>query len=255
MAEPRKAPAEPNPERIAEKVNAAQVEKESGYLYFVDKEGDVARVPAKWNEDPHFLEKELPQNIPTPQVPHEQPMPATPAEVPVGFADKEVIYFDDGVVVTANDKALVKGHIRAYTKLPASIRSVPEDVLVHNLTAASLSASIVFQGLEAQGTNILVNQTDYIETSVVPRYENDGLNLMWEMKQGDSNSVQAAAAKIKDALIIGEIAESGPEKVNLDEDSEEDVVPKKVNIIDRDALNNDKPAEKDYMIDHLRRIP
>jgi diadenosine tetraphosphate (Ap4A) HIT family hydrolase len=243
------APPEPNPDRLPEKVGKSKVSKEKGYLYFVDKEGEISRVPAKWNEDPYFLPKEIPENIPAPQVPHEKPIPATPARVPVGFADKEIVYFDEGVVVTANDKALVKGHVRAYSKLPATIRTVPEDVLIHNLTAASLSASVVFQGLGAQGTNILVNQTDYIETSIIPRYENDGLNLMWEMKQGDPNKIKSVAGKIKDALIIGEIAEKGPEKINLDEPR------KKVNIIDRDALVPDKPTEKDYMIDHLRRIP
>jgi diadenosine tetraphosphate (Ap4A) HIT family hydrolase len=251
----KELPPEPNPERVAEKIKTAQVEKEPGYLYFVDKDGDVARVPAKWNEDPKFTPKTVvekaPVNIPKPAVVHETPVPATPAQVPAEFANKEVVYFDDGVVVTVNDQALVKGHARAYSKLPATIRTVPEDVLIHNLTAASLAASVIFQGLGAQGTNIIVNQTDYIETSIIPRYENDGLTLMWEMKQGDPAKVSAMAKRIQDALIIGEIAEKGPEKVNFDEGKQ-----KKVNIIDREELNGEPPrVEKDYMIDHLRRIP
>jgi len=250
MSAPLKAPPEPNPRRVPEKIKTAKVEKEPGYLYFVDKEGDVARVPAKWNDDPQFMPKELSQNIPAPKVAYEKPIPATPANIPVGFTDKEVIYFDDGVVVTANDKALVKGHVRVYSKLPASIKTVPEAVFIHNATIASLVASIVFQGLSAQGTNILINQSEYIETSVIPRFENDELPLMWEMKQGDPSKIQSAAKKIKEALIIGAVAEKGPEKINFDEQK-----PKKVNIIDRDALHLDKPAEKDYMIDHLRRIP
>lgn len=246
-------PREKNRDRVAEKVHEIELNKEDGYLYFIDKDGDVARVPSKWNKDPRFLEKvkedapaverkleQMQNHYPAKEEVHHDPIPKEDPKIPAFFQDKEIFYVDKAVIGTINDSSITKGHAKIY-----SLDENPSnDEYVHNLTIASFTASILFEGLKAQGTNIITNlENGRMVTSVIPRFENDGLNLLWEMKQGDQNKVKAAAEKIKAAFVIGEKKDFT--KVNLDNNK-----PKKVNIIDKEQLEKDE-KEINYMEEHL----
>lgn len=259
--------AEKNPNRLPEKVSALNVRKEKGYLYYIDKDGDVARVPAKWNEDPEFLEKnslteteffddpsnlmpleeefEEPVNVPEPTEEHHEPIPVTEPDVPAHFMDKLIFYYDKAVIETAGDNALSQAHLKVYPKKAVLIDTLEEEHFIHNATIASFSASILFETLKAQGTNIIFNEIDgTMQTSIIPRFEGDGLNLFWEIKPGDQNEIKAIAENIKSKIFIGE--QKDTTKINLD-DNKSEKPKKKVNIIDS---NNEKI---NYMIEHLRR--
>jgi diadenosine tetraphosphate (Ap4A) HIT family hydrolase len=188
-----------------------------------------------------------------------------------------VAYSDKVCVLKLGDRSLNAGHTRIISKKKETLRQVNVDELTHLFTISSYTASVLFETLKAQGTNIILNQAENLEISIVPRFENDGLGLMWEMKQGDSEKVQAAANKIKDKLVIGEIKDFS--KVNLDEEETEEVTPhvvekvpaakvipksdektpsaddgKKVNIVDRAPPKTEAP-KKNYLFDGFRRIP
>jgi diadenosine tetraphosphate (Ap4A) HIT family hydrolase len=355
-----------NRDRVAEKVNDVKVKKEKGYLYYVDDDGDVARVPAKWNKYPEFLEnmekvqrKNIPADAEVRQLPEGMrisalekqfmdmkkehvelkdeikgkdddvddeyenndapdinistnitnntlnnnvknntnikntfnnnnpnasnainannaiPSKSTPKiEAPVSApeshepVDPNVVYSDKVCVAKIADRALNAGHLRIIAKKKDSLKSVNEDELIHMFTISSFSASVLFETLKAQGTNIILNQKNGLELSVVPRFENDGIELMWEMKQGDPQKIQAAAAKIKDKLIIGEVKDFS--KVDLDKETDEvmktmppeDAVPegqidvnKKVNIVNPISKSTPEKPKKNYLFDALRRIP
>lgn len=235
--------AKKNPERIPEKVKKVKVEKEEGYLYYVDKEGDVARVPAKWNEDPRFLEKiekeeaevdrklaSLNQQPPVKQPESSQQLP------------ENIVYFDQ-YCIGAFDRPITKGHVRLTSKEPKNIITIPENELIQMMTITSVISSFLFENLGAEGSNIILNDGEKIEISAITRNSTDNLNLMWEMKQGDQEVIKSVAEAIKQKLIIGEVKDFS--KVNLDDQNK----PKKVNIVDP------LPASKNYMIDHIHRTP
>ena len=255
---------EDNPDRESEKVMLASVPKEKGYLYYIDEDGDVSRVPAKWNKDPKFLEKvqkdqpevdkkfrEAQHNYPEKQEVHEEPIPATPAMIPKEFMDSRVFYIDKAVVGLAGEQPLSVGHVRIASTYKELIEELDPAPFIHNQTVASFCASLLYEALKAQGTNIIMNEENgRIVTSVVPRFQDDGLGLMWEIKQGDRDAVAKAAGKIRDALIIGEKKDFNT--VNMDEG---DQPKKKVNILDYKKVDEEarKTHKKNYMIDHLRR--
>lgn len=250
---------EENPDRLPEKVVKFNIEKERGYLYYIDEDGDVARVPAKWNKDPKFLEKvEHDKNLVDKKLKsmkenyvaeeeHEEPIPVSPETIPAYFASKDIFYVDKAVIGAVGDDALHPGHVKIFCKEQSKNHLLEEGVFTHNLTVSSICASLLYEGMKAQGTNIIVNEKDgYVETSVIPRFENDGLDLFWEIKPGDKEKIKVNAKKIKDALIIGEKKDFT--KVNLDG--------KKTNIIDKEQLEKDTAEAKpkvNYMIEHLRR--
>lgn len=219
--------AKKNPERIPEKVKKANVKREEGYLYYLDKEGDVARTPAKWNKDPRFLEK-----IDLEEAKVNEKMTSLPGN----------IVFSDNICTVEFSKPVSEHHARVLSNKSTSIEEIPEEELIHIMTIASISASALFEHTSAQGSNIILNEDGRINVSTVPRFQNDNLPLMWEIKQGGQEQVKALGAKIKDALVIGEVKDFS--KVNLDEPAQPK---KKVNIVDP------LPNKKNYMIDHLRR--
>ena len=257
MAESRK----PNPERVPEKVKEITVEKEEGYLYFIDKDGDVARVPAKWNKDPRFLEKvkedemeverkikRLQEHYPRKTEPHHEPIPKHSPDIPEKFQGKEIVYIDKTLIGTINDESLTKNQVTIYNKEVFSFNN-PEN-LVHNITTASVTASLLFEGLKAQGTNIILtlDTKSDLKTAVIPRFEKDGLELLWEMKQGDLQEIKNTAEKIKQALVIGKITDFNT--INEDEKKEIFTEKKKVNIIDSEKLKEDE-EKINYEIEHI----
>ncbi|MEK6901871.1 MAG: hypothetical protein AABX37_06000, partial [Nanoarchaeota archaeon] len=78
---------------------------------------------------------------------------------------------------------------------------------VHVFATASMIASLLFEGLKAQGTNILLRSgrtDDYSEgrlsVSVFPRFPEDSLKgMIWEAKQ-PTYDLDGIASKIKDKM-------------------------------------------------------
>jgi hypothetical protein len=222
--------AKKNPERIPEKVKTAEVKREEGYLYYVDKEGDIARTPAKWNKDPRFLEK-----IQLEETKINEKMTSIPSNV----------VFSDAICSVEFSKSITAHHARVLSNRNTSIEGISDEELIHIMNIASMSSSALFEHTSAQGSNIILNEDGQINVSTIPRFQSDNLPLMWDIKQGDQEQIKLLGSKIRDALVIGEVKDFT--KVNLDETPTNEK--KKVNIVDP------LPNKKKYMIDHLRRRP
>lgn len=246
---------EDNWRRKPEKIRETGVKKEKGYLYYIDAEGDVSRVPAKWNKDPKFIEKvdEVPEDIEVRKIQkgnslEDEFLGLRPLDLGKtledDFApkDENLLYSDKACEVRCKSKALTTGHLRVTSLGSGSIFEVPDETLNQIMTISSISASLVFEGLKAQGTNIIVNTG--LDISVIPRFENDNLDLFWEMKQGDQKAIAINAEKIKDKLVIGEKKDFSKVEIG-----------KKVNIVDPSEKVEVVKSEKNYMIDQLRRLP
>ncbi len=117
-----------------------------------------------------------------------------------------MIYEDEKVIVIFPEKGVVAGHFEVYSKLePRDITKLSPEDSSHFFFVASFVASALFDGLGAQGTNIILksgfsddNPGGRLCVHVLSRQQNDSLqSMLWEPKQPSYN-LDEIAAKIKD---------------------------------------------------------
>src|SRR3989338_2215256 len=139
---------------------------------------------------------------------------------------KNVLYEDEDVVLALKESVLIPGQIIVFPKQHLTIMEMLDDkVLGKCATLANLASKVIFEGLGAQGTNILVRnglgagqEVPHFSIEVIPRQENDGLNLQWELKKAEDEELEITLSILK---------------------------------------NEEKPAQKEenYLLKSLRKIP
>jgi histidine triad (HIT) family protein len=148
------------------------------------------------------------------------------------------IYEDDQVVALLTDSPAAIGHVIIIPKQHFPIiENVPDPVVARLFQVANKMSSVAFEALGAMGTNILVNngvaagqEENHVTLHVIPRRENDGINLQWQMRQTTDEDLSTAELQITDA--------AKPEQ------------PKQVIVESRPQHRVD-----DYLLDSLTRIP
>jgi hypothetical protein len=148
-----------------------------------------------------------------------------------------------------------KGHVRFTTQSTEA-----EDIALIGF-CANLAASVLFERLHAQGTNLVFNLAkDEATVDVLARYEDDGLNLLWTPKAGgDLSSIQE---RIRNkTFFIGRKKEE-PKPVHLVPPVPllpgQDTIPPppqpdaKSNPADKENMSEE---EEDYQVKQLMRIP
>ena len=139
-------------------------------------------------------------------------------------------------------KGAGKGHVRFHLK-----SAKPEDIALVGF-CANVAASLLFERLQAQGTNIIMNLSKDALIDVLARTENDGLNLLWNPKPADPAQINDTQERIRNkTFLIG--------KVQVSEKKE----------ITEEPLKNepspqlpDHPADEDhedYLVKQLYRVP
>ena len=118
-----------------------------------------------------------------------------------------ILYEDEKVLVLLPTKQVTQGHIEIYSKEEEKLfENLDEKSSAHLFFTASLSATAVFEGLGAQGSNMVLksgksddNPSQKLVVHVLPRRPNDGLdNILWEKKQ-PTYDLDGVKSKIKDA--------------------------------------------------------
>ena len=170
-------------------------------------------------KEKEFLEEEkakvLAHNFPIMMSNHFSRNPASwhtgPGELPAYLKEiaeeNTVIYEDEKALCVIAKKGIVKGQIRIYSKVEKSlIEKLSIEDSAHLFYVASFAATLVFEGLGAQGTNIIMrsgtsddNPEGNLVIEILPRSAEDGLNktLLWEPKQ-PSYDLDSVMKKIKD---------------------------------------------------------
>jgi len=105
---------------------------------------------------------------------------------PDALADKDALYEDEKTLVAASPNHQSTGHLELYSKEEAhEIENMSYESASHLLYVASFAATACFEGLGAQGTNIIIktgSATDNPEgklcVHIIPRWQDDGLDLM-----------------------------------------------------------------------------
>ena len=167
-------------------------------------------------------------------------------EIIEGHGKAELLYQDEFVVVAIRDTGVTPGQITIFPKKHFTIMEmVPKEILERCAVISNKVGVAVFEGLGAQGTNILVQnglgagqKVPHFAIEVIPRQENDGLNLQWEPKQVPEDEMDLTFLTLKESI------ERGIETI---EEKKEEV---------KEEPKEEKVDEKDnYLLKQLKRIP
>ncbi len=118
---------------------------------------------------------------------------------------KGVIYENEKIAVFIPEDAFTAGHLVIATKEHYPIlEAIPDFIVSEMFVLANKAGMAVFESLGAQGTNILIQngtsagqEKPHVLLHVIPRKENDGLNLQWAPKQMDQEEMSTIELKIK----------------------------------------------------------
>jgi len=116
------------------------------------------------------------------------------------------IYEDEFVMAVLDVNGSSPGHCFVMPKNHYPIiEQVPDMEIVRLFQASNRISSAIFESLGAQGTNIFVangipaGQTvAHFTINVIPRKENDGINLQWQPKQLNEEEISTIELKLKE---------------------------------------------------------
>lgn len=159
------------------------------------------------------------------------------------------IYEDAYVIARLAENAAVKGHIIIQPRRQARhLGELPPEESAHLFLVANYTAAILFQGLKAEGTNIICNEEEeQLTVHVLARRSDDGLSFQWQPQQIDEATMNEALERIRDAL------DKPPETPSETPDKRDS----------REKHDNEDPAEEvasaeaeeNYLIKQLIRVP
>ncbi len=155
-----------------------------------------------------------------------------------------VLFEDEKLFAMASPEPAAPGHVLVLPKVHAPIlEAVPDFVVGDMFKVANKVGVAVFEALGAQGTNVLVQngpaagqRHNHVMINVIPRFENDNLQLGWAPKPASEEELSSLEGKIKDETkSVGVFESEKPKPVELAE-------PKAV-------------SKEDYRMKTFRRIP
>jgi histidine triad (HIT) family protein len=166
-------------------------DEEDGFLNFLFEKGE------KLDEGGANM---LKQNFPIMMKNHFGRNPASwhsgegerPSHLQDVYDDDTVIYEDEKMVCVIPAKNAAKGHLIIYSKAEEKyVENLLQEDSSHLFFAASLASTAVFEGLQAQASNIILksgetddNPDGKLAIHILPRWQDDNLKkLVWEPKQ------------------------------------------------------------------------
>ena len=140
--------------------------------------------------------------------------------------DQTTIYEDEKVLVVVPENPQCIGHLVIYSNEEKELlENLNEESSAHMFFTASFCATAVFEGLGAQGSNIILktgvsqdNPDGRLCIHVLPRSENDGIDVVCKPMDPKPN-LDDIAGKIKDEMFMVEYSlkeEKKPEVIDLD---------------------------------------
>lgn len=161
---------------------------------------------------------------------------------------EEILYEDNEIVVAVKDMVTTPGQITVFPKEHFTILEMVPDQILGKCAAIANKVSIAaFECLGSQGTNIIVknglgaDQTiPHFGIDIIPRQENDGLNLQWEPKQLMEDEIESVYSIIKE---------------ELEKEDQEPAEEKKETKSGNKETKEKSENKKNYLLKSLRRIP
>ncbi len=157
------------------------------------------------------------------------------------------IYEDDAVLAILDFNGANLGHTFVMPKEHIPIlEQIPPHLVGKLFTAANKVSSAIFETLKVQWTNIFVTngvpagqKVAHFMVNVIPRKENDGVNIQWQPRQLSEEEMSTIELKLKEE--IGKVGFWEPQKTTQQKK------PK--------TISENVSGEDNYLIKQLRRIP
>lgn len=158
------------------------------------------------------------------------------------------VYEDDLTLAVLDVNGANPGHCFVIPKNHYPIiEQVPEGELGNHFIVANKISSAIFETLKAQGTNIFIRngipagqQVAHFMINVIPRNENDNINLQWKPRQLSEEEMSTVELKLKEQM-----KGRGIEKAQKAQSIKSEI-PKPQPVTD---------DEDDYFMRQMRRIP
>jgi histidine triad (HIT) family protein len=161
-----------------------------------------------------------------------------------GKAKAVKVFEDAKVIAILSDRPASAGHILLMPKEHYPIiEQVPDYIISHLFIVANKLSVSVFEGMNAMGTNIIVNNgvaagqnSAHFMIHIIPRRENDGLNLSWQPKQLSQEEFATTELMVNEfTKAIGNFETEKPKPIIIEKEQEID--------------------EEDFIVKALDRIP
>jgi len=169
-------------------------------------------------------------------------------QISKGNTKSKKVYEDEKAYAILSNQPASAGHIILFLKEHQPIiENVKDYDVAYLFKIANKLSTATFESLGAQGTNIIVQngvaagqRIPHFCIHIIPRRENDNLNLTWQPKQLNEEEMSTVELQLKDVTnTIGEFEKEKEEPVELDKKKEE------IKEIKGD----------NYLVKQLRRIP
>ncbi len=163
--------------------------------------------------------------------------------------DEYKIYEDGLMYVFLMKKGVAEGHVKIIPKKGIRfIEELPGNEISHFFRVASKIASGIFEGIGAQGTNIIVNNgfKEHFEIDIIPRSEGDGLDFQWKMDRASPEELEKVETEMKQHTeYIGITSQEAlPQK---------EIQTQKIEPQINEKESDNEPEEEDYRIRQLNR--
>ncbi len=160
--------------------------------------------------------------------------------------EPEIIYQDEEVIVAIKDLTTATGQVTVFPRKHNTIlEMVPDNILEKCAVMANKAGMAIFDGLAAQGTNVIIQnglgaeqKVPHFGIEIIPRREGDGINMQWEPKPMREDELESTLMAIKEVL-----------------DKNEDVQVEKISETKEENKEKKKSDKDNYILKSLRKIP
>ncbi|MBU0472311.1 MAG: HIT family protein [Nanoarchaeota archaeon] len=166
---------------------------------------------------------------------------------------ERIIYEDDIAIAALPENAATKGHVVIIPKKEAKyLEDLSEEYSEHLFYIANYTATLLFELIGAQGTNIITTEGKELYIEVIARKQDDGLDFQWKPQSMSSPDLDSITKAISGKILVpkSKQEEKPAHPPRMDEQKEE-----------QGSEENKKPKpeftdkEVNYFIDELNRIP
>jgi diadenosine tetraphosphate (Ap4A) HIT family hydrolase len=167
-----------------------------------------------------------------------------------------ILYEDSLIQMHLSSSPVAKGHIEVRpVKKSKVLQDLSDDEVTHLFFGASYAATALFEMVGAQGTNIILNESDdQLCVHVIARNEGDGLNFLWQPTKGNPQELAGVSKSIKDKIDYFVWARDNPKEAaktkkgpSVSSSPTETIKPE---------IDKETGEEKiNYLLKHLQRVP
>jgi diadenosine tetraphosphate (Ap4A) HIT family hydrolase len=177
--------------------------------------------------------------------------------------EDNILFENERVIIMLAINPATSGHIQIFPKAHYTIiEQVPNEEIEYLSLVANKLSILLFETLRVHGTNIIIQNgvpagqmLPHVSMNIIPRRNDDGLKLDWDMKQATPESLDSIHRILNEGLIMADPAKASEDK-NMTATADNPVA-------QATTTEPEKPGEKitstnkktNYYLKSLERIP